>query len=113
VTGEAKAAFERARTHDPKLSKARFFLGVAAQQDGQGEQALTIWRGIIADAQPGSPWIGMVRETIASVEGRQTPSAESSGHTGGTCDGEGPVGRACPKAPLHININICRLDCTS
>jgi cytochrome c-type biogenesis protein CcmH len=78
VTGEAKAAFERALTHDPKLPKARFFLGVAAQQDGQGEQALAIWRGIVADAQPGSPWIGMVRETIASVEGKQ-PSAESSG----------------------------------
>src|SRR3954464_10821204 len=35
VTTEAKVAFERALTHDAKHNKARFFLGVAEQQDGQ------------------------------------------------------------------------------
>jgi cytochrome c-type biogenesis protein CcmH len=73
VTDGAKAAFERALTHDPKHSKARFFLGVAAHQDGQGDKALAIWRGILDDAEPGSPWIGMVRETIAGIEGKETP----------------------------------------
>ena len=69
VTDEAKAAFERALAHDAKLPKARFFLGVAAHQDGQGDKAISIWRDMLKDAPPDSPWAGMVRETLARVEG--------------------------------------------
>jgi len=73
VTAEAKAAFERALTHDPKHSKARFLLGVAAQQDGQPEKAAAIWRAMLQDAPPGSPWIGMVREALAQFEPSPAP----------------------------------------
>src|SRR5947207_9010050 len=69
VTDEAKAAFERALALDAKLPKARFFLGVAAHQDGQGDKAVSIWRNMLSDAPPDSPWAGMVRETLARVEG--------------------------------------------
>jgi cytochrome c-type biogenesis protein CcmH len=69
VTDEAKAAFERALAHDAKSPKARFFLGVAAHQDGQGEKAIAIWRDMLKEAPPDSPWAGMVRETLARVEG--------------------------------------------
>jgi cytochrome c-type biogenesis protein CcmH len=68
ITGEAKAAFERALTHDSKHNKARFFLGLAAQQDGQPEKAEAMWRAIAADAPPGSPWIGMVRQALGQAE---------------------------------------------
>lgn len=74
ITDEAKGAFERAVTHDPKHNKARFFLGVAAQQDGQDEKAAEMWRAMLADIRPGSPWIGMVRQALAQVD----PSAASS-----------------------------------
>lgn len=69
VTGEAKAAFERALAHGPKHFKARYFLGVAAQQDGQGAAAATIWREMLADARPDSPWVPMVRQALARLEG--------------------------------------------
>jgi len=69
VTGEAKAAFERALTQAPKHLKARYFLGVAAQQDGQGAAAAAIWREMLADARPDSPWVPMVRQALARVEG--------------------------------------------
>jgi cytochrome c-type biogenesis protein CcmH len=69
VTDEAKAAFERALVVDTKNSKARFFLGVAAHQDGQSDKAAAIWSEIARDARPDSPWIGMVREAIASLGG--------------------------------------------
>jgi cytochrome c-type biogenesis protein CcmH len=69
VTDEAKAAFERALAHNAKLPKARFFLGVAAHQDGQGEKAISIWRDMLSEAPPDSPWAGMVRETLARIEG--------------------------------------------
>jgi cytochrome c-type biogenesis protein CcmH len=74
ITDEAKGAFERALTYDTKHNKARFFLGVAAQQDGQAEKATTIWRAMLQDAAPGSPWIGMVRQALAQLE----PSAAST-----------------------------------
>ena len=79
VTDEAKAAFERAIVEDTKNPKARFFLGVAAHQDGQGAKAAEIWRDMIKDARPDSPWVGMVREALAGVGAASEapgPSAE-------------------------------------
>ncbi len=52
VTGEAKAAFERALKHDAKQPKARFFLGVAAYQDGESASAAAIWREMLNDGPP-------------------------------------------------------------
>ena len=79
VTDDAKAAFERALAHDGKNLKARFFLGVAAHQDGQTGKAADIWRDMLKDARADSPWIGMVRDALASVEGaREAPSATST-----------------------------------
>ena len=77
VTDEAKAAFERALTHAPKHLKARYFLGVAAQQDGQAAAAAAIWRGMLADARPDSPLAPMLRQALARVEGTAPgPGAE-------------------------------------
>ena len=75
VTAEAKAAFERALTHDAKHNKARFLLAVAAQQDGQPDKAAAIWRAMLADIRPGSPWIGMIREALAQFD----PSSAAPG----------------------------------
>jgi cytochrome c-type biogenesis protein CcmH len=81
VTAEAKAAFEQALTHDAKQNKARFFLGVAEQQDGQQDKAAAIWRAMLQDARPGSPWIGMVREALAQFDpsGASAPTASAPG----------------------------------
>jgi cytochrome c-type biogenesis protein CcmH len=68
VTTEAQAAFERAIALDPSMMSARFFLGVAAQQDGRREEAAKIWRNMIATAPAGAPWLALVRESLARVE---------------------------------------------
>jgi len=75
VTDDTKAAFERALAHDAKNLKARFFLGVAAHQDGRSGKAAEIWRDMLKDARPDSPWTGMVREALASVEGTSETAA--------------------------------------
>jgi cytochrome c-type biogenesis protein CcmH len=69
VTDDAKSAFDRALKHDAKHPKARYFLGVAAYQDGEMTAAGTIWREMLKDAPLNSPWIGMVRDALARVEG--------------------------------------------
>ena len=69
VTAEAKAAFERAVARDAHEAKARYFLGLAAEQDGKSAAAAAIWRALLADAPSGAPWIGFVRDALARVSG--------------------------------------------
>jgi cytochrome c-type biogenesis protein CcmH len=78
VTGDAKAAFERALTHDAKQSKARFFLGVAEHQDGQPDKATAIWRAMLQDLPAASPWVGMVREALTQVDPASAPPGPSA-----------------------------------
>jgi cytochrome c-type biogenesis protein CcmH len=68
VTPEAKAAFERAVAIDPKVISARFYLGLAAEQDGQREQAVKIWNDLIATAPAGAHWVEFVREALAVLK---------------------------------------------
>jgi cytochrome c-type biogenesis protein CcmH len=68
VTEEARQAFERALALDGRHVKARYFLGLAAEQDGKREQAAAIWRALLAEAPAGAPWIETVREALARVD---------------------------------------------
>lgn len=68
VTAEAKGAFERAVVLDPAEPKARFFLGLAAEQDGKPVDAARIWRGILAEAPPNAPWTEFIRQALARIE---------------------------------------------
>ena len=73
VTADAKAAFERAVARDAHEPKARYFLGLAAEQDGKGDDAAAIWRSLLAEAPAGAQWVGFVRGALARVS--DTPDA--------------------------------------
>jgi cytochrome c-type biogenesis protein CcmH len=76
VTAEAKASFERALVLDAKDMRARFFLGLAAEQDGRPGEAASAWRKIIAEAPAGAPWLEFVKRSLARVEaGAGVPAA--------------------------------------
>ena len=68
ITAEAKDAFARAVTLDSTTVSARFYLGVAAEQDGDREKAARIWRDLIADAPVGAHWVSDVRTALTRVE---------------------------------------------
>jgi cytochrome c-type biogenesis protein CcmH len=68
VTGDAKAAFERAVALDARDPRARYFLGLAAEQDGQRTGAAAIWRAML-DETPNAPWAEFVRQALSRVEG--------------------------------------------
>jgi cytochrome c-type biogenesis protein CcmH len=72
VTAEAKAAFVRAITLDDTIISARYYLGLAAEQDGDREQAAKIWRQLIAEAPAGAFWVSDVRNALARVESDST-----------------------------------------
>jgi cytochrome c-type biogenesis protein CcmH len=68
VTSEAKSAFERAVALDGENVKARYFLGVAAQQDGRPADAAAIWRAMLASAPADAPWAEFIRHELSQVE---------------------------------------------
>jgi cytochrome c-type biogenesis protein CcmH len=76
VTADAKAAFVRAMKLDDTIVSARYYLGLAAEQDGQGEQAAKIWRDLIAEAPAGATWVSEVRNALARVEAGTTPPSQ-------------------------------------
>jgi cytochrome c-type biogenesis protein CcmH len=78
VTAEAKAAFERAVASDPKEAKARYFLGLAAEQDGMNDEAASIWRSMVVEAPTGAPWVAFVRQALARVSGGPVAAVEPS-----------------------------------
>src|SRR5215203_4447518 len=69
VTAEAKSTFERAVALDGENVKARYFLGVTAEQDGRPADAAAIWRAMLAGAPADAPWSEYIRHELARVEG--------------------------------------------
>ena len=69
VAADAKAAFERALRLDPQDHRAKFYMGLAAEQEGRPKEAAAIWRDVIATAPPDADWVGFVRQALARVEG--------------------------------------------
>ncbi|HEX9072980.1 MAG TPA: c-type cytochrome biogenesis protein CcmI [Pseudolabrys sp.] len=74
VTADAKAAFVRAVTLDSTTVTARYYLGIAAEQDGQRDQAAKMFQDLIDEAPPGAHWVADVRTALARVKG-QAPTA--------------------------------------
>jgi cytochrome c-type biogenesis protein CcmH len=73
ISEEAQAAFNRAIALDAENFKAQFYLGLAAEQDGNAAEAARLWRALIAKAPADAPWLTVVRQSLARVE---TPGAE-------------------------------------
>jgi len=69
ITAAAKTAFQRAVALDGDNFKARYYLGVAAEQAGNKSEAAAIWRAILARAPADAPWAEFIRQELTRVEG--------------------------------------------
>jgi cytochrome c-type biogenesis protein CcmH len=67
ITVEAKAAFDRALALDKEDVKTRFYLGLAADQDGKRAEAEKIWRDLLTNAPSDAPWVPLVRQQLARI----------------------------------------------
>jgi len=76
LTPEAKKAFARAVELDAANVKARYFLGVAAEQEGRPDSAVEIWRTMLAAAPGDAPWAGFIRQEIARLAGGPSPTED-------------------------------------
>ncbi|MEZ5786727.1 MAG: c-type cytochrome biogenesis protein CcmI [Xanthobacteraceae bacterium] len=87
VTPEAKAEFARALTIEPENATAALYLGLAARQAGQTDEARRIWEDMIARAPAGADWVPFVRQAIAELGAPATSGAPD----GSTAAPAGPV----------------------
>lgn len=77
VTADAKATFERALKADATNLKARYFAGLAAEQDGQPQEAARIWRAMLEAAPPNAPFRPLVQQSLARVEPKGDPKGSA------------------------------------
>ena len=90
VTADAKAEFERAVALDGTAAKPRFFLGLAAEQDGRREDAAAIWRALLTSGPKDAPWRPAVQAALARVGGSAMPgpSEDAVAAASGMSDGD-------------------------
>ena len=67
ITPEARAAFEKTLEGDPGEPRARFYLAMAAEQDGEPRKALDGLVALLAEAPPGATWAQAVRNRAAAL----------------------------------------------
>jgi len=60
-------AFKKASAINPRDPRARYFLGVRRDLDGDHKGAIDAWFAILKDSPPGAPWAADVRRTIEQV----------------------------------------------
>lgn len=68
VTADAKAVFERALALDAADLKARYYMGLAAEQDGKPQDAARIWRDLLEKAPPDAPYRPLIQSSLSRVD---------------------------------------------
>jgi cytochrome c-type biogenesis protein CcmH len=63
----ALAAFRKASELDPKDPRARYFLAVSRDIQGDHKGAIDDWIALLADTPPGAPWEADLKRTIEQV----------------------------------------------
>ncbi len=76
VTREASKEFEQALQLDSKDPRARFFTGLAKEQAGDKQAALSDWNNLLADAAPTESWLPELKQRIAEL--RKDPGDTSA-----------------------------------
>ena len=74
VTEDARKAFAAANQLDPAAPGPRFFLALAAEQEGKFDEAAEAWSALLAETPADAPWRPMVETALARVTtGEVTP----------------------------------------
>lgn len=67
VSPEAEVALTEALRRDPHTEGARYFSGLMLIQTGRPDLAFPLWRDVLENAAPDSPWAGPIRTDIAAL----------------------------------------------
>ena len=78
VTDEARQAFDRALAEQPGQPQARFYVALAAEQDGKKADAIRDYDSLLADTPPEAPWRSVVNARLAALKGAPAPAEGSA-----------------------------------
>jgi len=78
VTTDARTQFDKAIEQTPDLPIARFYLGLAAEQDGDVKKATEIYEAVAPQAQGRAPWMIGLRARLAALKGDASPDAQAT-----------------------------------
>ena len=78
VTAEARASIDHALADSPGLPMARFYLGLAAEQEGDKPKAIGIYQSVLDQVADHPYWQEVVRGKLAALKGEPAPSAQAS-----------------------------------
>jgi cytochrome c-type biogenesis protein CcmH len=67
VTAEARETLGEAVRLDPGNARARYFLAIGKEQDGDRQGAVDALKALLADAPAGAPWTGAVRQRLEAL----------------------------------------------
>ena len=82
VTTDAKEAIDDTLKLDPKDTRARFFKGLAKEQEGDRASALTDWVELLNEANSDEPWVSDLRSRIVQLE--RDLGVDPAAHPGGS-----------------------------
>ncbi|MBY6240772.1 c-type cytochrome biogenesis protein CcmI [Methylosinus sp. Sm6] len=74
VSEEAQRDFEAALALDPKSAISRYYIGLAAAQNGERDKAIDLWSKLLGDSAPDAPWRERVTALLAQLRG--APASE-------------------------------------
>ncbi len=69
VTPAAAEAFAKAQAQDGADARARYFLGVKKQQEGDAKGALDDWITLLGESATDAPWVPQLRSVIEQTAG--------------------------------------------
>lgn len=102
VPAAARPLYARAlegQADDETRTKARFYLALAAEQDGDHDNARKGYEKLLAASPPDAPWRPMVVQRLAAIGGTQTPARPQAGQP------QSPSQEAAPQAQPDIRAN--------
>ena len=81
VPADAAALFAQALALDAGSTKARFYLALAAGQDGDLPRARAEYERIVASAPAQAPWLDVIRSKLARLDAPALPRVEKQDST--------------------------------
>ena len=76
VTDKAREAFAKALAEKPSQPQARFYLALAAEQDGKTPTPSRTMKRFAAALAADAPWLGAVKTRLASLKGEPPPESD-------------------------------------
>jgi cytochrome c-type biogenesis protein CcmH len=74
VTASARESLAAALALEPANPRARFFMAMAQEQDGQLPAAIASLESLLADAPAEAPWTAPVKERLQALRGNASPA---------------------------------------